>query len=107
MGQELSDRVAIVTGGAAGIGRATAELFVQEGARVVIADVDAARGEAVAADLGDSAVFKRTDVAIADEVQALVDFAVARFGGLHVMFNNAGIGGGVSALLSAHAGEFN
>jgi NAD(P)-dependent dehydrogenase (short-subunit alcohol dehydrogenase family) len=52
MGQELSDRVAIVTGGAGGIGRATAELFVQEGARVVIADLDTARGEAVAAELG-------------------------------------------------------
>ena len=91
MGQELSGRVAIVTGGASGIGRATAELFAQEGARVVIADVDAARGEEVAAKIGDAAAFQRTDVSSADEIQALVDFAVARFGGLHVMFNNAGI----------------
>jgi len=106
MGQELSDRVAIVTGGAGGIGRATAELFVQEGARVVIADVDTARGEAVAADLGDAAAFKRTDVAIADEVQALVDFAVARFGGLHVMFNNAGIGGSFKRFLDDDLSDF-
>ncbi|HXJ35454.1 MAG TPA: SDR family oxidoreductase [Candidatus Eisenbacteria bacterium] len=91
MGQELSGRVAIVTGGANGIGRATVELFVEEGAEVVIADVDAARGEELAARLGAAAAFKRTDVANADEVQELVDFAVARFGGLHVMFNNAGI----------------
>src|SRR5262249_55003618 len=106
MGQELSDRVAIVTGGAGGIGRATAELFVQEGARVVIADVDSARGEAVAADLGDAAAFKRADVAIADEVQALVDFAVARFGGLHVMFNNAGIGGSFKRFLDDDLSDF-
>jgi len=91
MARELSGKVAIVTGGAAGIGRATVELFVEEGAQVVVADVDAARGEEVAAKLGGAAAFKRTDVANADEVQALVDFAVARFGGLHVMFNNAGI----------------
>ena len=91
MGQELSGKVAVVTGGASGIGRATAELFVEEGAKVVIADVDAARGEDVAAKLGAAAAFKQTDVADADEVQELVDFAVARFGGLHVMFNNAGI----------------
>src|SRR5215468_10838257 len=91
MSQELSGRVAIVTGGASGIGRATVELFVEEGARVVIADVDAALGEDVAAKLGEAAAFKRTDVADADQVQELVDFAVARFGGLHVMFNNAGI----------------
>src|SRR5262245_34900706 len=96
MGQELSDRVAIVTGGAGGIGRATAELFVREGAKVVIADVDTARGEAVATELGGAAAFKRTDVASADELQALVDFAVSRFGGLHVMFNNAGISGSMS-----------
>ncbi len=94
MGRELSGKVAIVTGGASGIGRATVELFIEEGAAVVIADVDAARGEDVAAKLGAAAAFKRTDVANAEEVQELVDFAVARFGGLHVMFNNAGISDG-------------
>lgn len=93
MPHELSGKVAIVTGGASGIGRATAELFVEEGARVVIADVDVERGEDVAAKLGEAAVFKRTDVANADEIQDLVDHTVARFAGLHVMFNNAGIPG--------------
>lgn len=89
----MQGKVAIVTGGASGIGRATVELFVEEGARVVVADVDAERGEDLAAKLGEAAVFQRTDVARADEVQALVDRAVAHFGGLHVMFNNAGISG--------------
>ena len=93
MSQELSGKVAIVTGGASGIGRATVELFLQEGAKVVIADVDSARGDALAAQLGSMARFKRADVSNADEVQALIDFAVAEFGGLDVMFNNAGIGG--------------
>ena len=69
MGQELAGKVAIVTGGASGIGRATAELFVAEGARVVVADVDAEQGEALAATLGDAAAFQRTDVADADQVQ--------------------------------------
>jgi len=91
MGQELAGKVAIVTGGASGIGQATVELFVQEGARVVIADVDSARGEALAARLGASAAFQRTDVSNADDVQAAVDLAVSRYGGLHVMFNNAGV----------------
>src|SRR5574341_894167 len=91
MGEELAGKVAVVTGGANGLGRATVELFVEEGAKVVIADVDDARGEELAAQLGGAAAFKRTDVADADEVQELVDFAVARFGGLHVMVNNAGI----------------
>jgi NAD(P)-dependent dehydrogenase (short-subunit alcohol dehydrogenase family) len=96
MGQELAGKVAIITGGANGLGRATAELFVEEGAAVVIADVDVERGEEVAATLGGAAAFTRTDVADAGEIQALVDFAVARFGGLHVMFNNAGISGAMS-----------
>lgn len=91
MGQELAGRVAIVTGGASGLGRATVELFVQEGAEVVIADVDAARGEDLVAELGAAAAFKQTNVANADEVQELVDFTIAQFGGLHIMFNNAGI----------------
>ena len=91
MGNELAGKVAIVTGGASGIGRATVELFVQEGARVVIADVDVARGEELSASLGSEALFRKTDVSSADEVQELVDFAVARFGGLDIMFNNAGI----------------
>ncbi len=91
MGQELAGKVAIVTGGAGGIGRATVELFVREGAKVVIADVDVAAGEQLAAYLGAQALFRRTDVAIADEVQELVDVAVASFGGLDIMFNNAGI----------------
>lgn len=91
MTQELAGKVAIVTGGANGIGRGTVELFVEEGAKVVIADVDAARGEELAAGLGGAVRFKRTDVAKRDDVQALVDFAIAEFGGLHIMFNNAGI----------------
>lgn len=91
----LADRVAIITGGASGLGRASVELFVAQGAKVVIADVNAEQGEALAASLGPSAVFRQTDVAQADEVNALVDFAIDHFGGLHVMFNNAGISGAV------------
>ena len=99
MGQELAGKVAIITGGASGIGRAAAELFVAEGAQVVIADVDVEHGEELAATLGGAAAFQRTDVADADEVQACVDFAVAHFGGLDVMFNNAGIASAFTRLL--------
>jgi NAD(P)-dependent dehydrogenase (short-subunit alcohol dehydrogenase family) len=93
VGQELSGKVAIVTGGAGGIGRATVELFVKEGAKVVFADVNAESGEALAKQLGSAAAFKLTDVSSSDEINALVDFAVTKFGGLNIMFNNAGISG--------------
>jgi NAD(P)-dependent dehydrogenase (short-subunit alcohol dehydrogenase family) len=93
MSNELAGKVAIVTGGAGGIGRGIVQCFVAEGAQVVIADLDAERGERTAAELGASAAFTQTDVARADQVQAAVDFAVAHFGGLDVMCNNAGISG--------------
>src|SRR5262245_36602446 len=73
-----------------------AELFVAEGANVVVADIDA-RGEDLVATLGRAALFKQTDVSNPEQVQALVDFAVARFGGLHVMCNNAGMSGTMAA----------
>ena len=90
--------MAIVTGGASGFGRGMVERFVEEGAQVVIADVDREGGEAFAAELGPAAAFKQTDVADADQIQAAVDFAVERFGGLHVMCNNAGYRRVVQAL---------
>lgn len=91
MSKELAGKVAVITGGASGIGRATVELFVAEGAKVVIADVADAAGEALAKALGDSVVYQHTDVSEPAAMQALVDTAVTRFGGLDVMFNNAGI----------------
>jgi NAD(P)-dependent dehydrogenase (short-subunit alcohol dehydrogenase family) len=91
MGKEFAGKVAIVTGGASGIGRAMAEAFAGEGAKVVVADVDAARGEELAAHLGEDAAFRRTDVSQAEQVTELVEFAVDTFGGLDVMCNNAGI----------------
>jgi NAD(P)-dependent dehydrogenase (short-subunit alcohol dehydrogenase family) len=90
MSNELAGKVAVVTGGASGIGRGIVERFVAEGAKVVIADVQTELGEALAADLGADAVFQRTDVGEQAQVAALVDFAVDAFGGLHVMINNAG-----------------
>jgi NAD(P)-dependent dehydrogenase (short-subunit alcohol dehydrogenase family) len=104
--QELAGKVAIVTGGAGSIGRTTAELFVAEGAKVVIADLDTDEGERVAAGLGDGAAFHQTDVSDVDQVQALVDFAVERFGGLHVMFNNAGIGSPLKRFLPDDLSDF-
>jgi NAD(P)-dependent dehydrogenase (short-subunit alcohol dehydrogenase family) len=91
MSAELDGKVAIVTGGANGIGRTTAEVFVAEGARVVIADVDESAGAEAADALGDAAVFVRTDVGDPESVRNVVASAVERFGSLHVMVNNAGI----------------
>lgn len=93
MGQELSGKVAIVTGGASGIGLAMVERFVEEGAKVVLVDINVAAGQEIAARLGRNAAFQRADVSKRDEIQAAVDFAVSHFGGLHVMCNNAGFPG--------------
>lgn len=72
MDQELAGKVAIVTGGSGGIGRATVELFVDHGAQVVIADVDEGRGDELAKGLGPTTAFRRTDVSDPDEVLSLI-----------------------------------
>ncbi|TFV56960.1 SDR family oxidoreductase [Mycobacterium sp. PS03-16] len=91
MASELDGKVAIVTGGASGIGRGIVERFVAEGAKVVIADVQTELGEALAAESGAAALFRHTDVGQQADVTALVADTVEQFGGLDVMVNNAGI----------------
>jgi NAD(P)-dependent dehydrogenase (short-subunit alcohol dehydrogenase family) len=103
---QLAGKVAIVTGGAGGIGRGIVQAFVDEGAEVVIADRDPERGQALASELGGSTAFKRTDVGEADQVQDLIDFTVHRFGGLQVMCNNAGVGGSRRRFLDDDLGDF-
>ncbi len=97
----VADKVALVTGAASGIGRATALLFAREGARVLVADVDASGGEATCAAIagaGGEARFVRTDVTREAEVAACVRAAVDHFGRLDCAVNNAGITGGGGAI---------
>lgn len=97
----MAGKVAVVTGGAHGIGAGTVRLLHAEGARVVIGDLQADDGERLAAELagaGGDVVFVRTDVSVEADVARLVDTAVERFGRLDVMFNNAGIIGAVGPI---------
>jgi NAD(P)-dependent dehydrogenase (short-subunit alcohol dehydrogenase family) len=86
----LDGKVAVITGGTSGIGEATARRFAAEGARVVIAGRSIERGNALASELGERAFFFRADVMHEAEVAALIDAAVARFGQVDCLFNNAG-----------------
>lgn len=88
----LANKVALVTGAAAGIGEATAELFIKEGAQVVLADRDLDKVSAVAKRLGDNAHAVAADVSKSAQVQAMVAEVVSRFGGLDILVNNAGYG---------------
>ena len=87
----LKDRVALITGGAAGMGKASVRLFISEGARVLLADIDADRGQAVAAEFSDTCVFAQCDHTKPAENDAAVALALEQFGKLDILFNNAGI----------------
>lgn len=87
----LQGKVAVITGGAAGIGKATAEVFAREGAKVIIGDVSEEIGNAVAASLGADAQFNKVDVTNRAEVQQWIEGVVARYGRIDILINNAGI----------------
>jgi len=89
----LAGKVALITGGASGIGDATVRLFVEEGAAVVIGDIQDDRGRTLAAELGPRAAYVHADVSREADVSAAIAETVARFGRLDCLFNNAGYGG--------------
>jgi 3(or 17)beta-hydroxysteroid dehydrogenase len=87
----LDGKVALITGAASGIGASSARLMAYEGAAVVLTDIDAERGRAIAEEIGDRAFFVTHDVTDADQWQAAIAAAVERFDALHVLVNSAGI----------------
>jgi len=87
----LKDRVALITGGAAGIGKATAQRFIEEGARVVICDVNTEAGEAAVGELGPNAAFYQVNVTDRQAVQEWVDTVVEGYGRVDILVNNAGV----------------
>ncbi|MFX1443261.1 MAG: glucose 1-dehydrogenase [Promethearchaeota archaeon] len=89
----LDGKVAVITGGASGIGKASVEIFVAEGAHVVFGDIQDERGNALVDKLGPNALYLHTNVRNESEIKALIDRAIDKFGRLDVMFNNAGFGG--------------
>lgn len=99
---EFNGKVALITGGGSGIGRAAALAFAREGGQIVIGNRNVQRGEETVSmirDAGGTASFKRTDVLVAADIEALVDHAIATYGRLDVAFNNAGIEGDVRPLI--------
>jgi NAD(P)-dependent dehydrogenase (short-subunit alcohol dehydrogenase family) len=94
----LDGKRAVITGAASGIGEATARLFVTEGASVLLADVDTRRGSQLASELGERAAFVPTDVSREPDVDHAVSNCVRVFGGLDVMFNNAGVPGSIGSI---------
>src|SRR5215468_11229112 len=105
MAGRVEGKVALVTGGASGIGRATALTFAREGAKLVVADTNADGGQQtlhMITEQGGEAIFVRTDVSQAVEVQALISTAVETYGGLDCAHNNAGITGAGGGLIAAY-----
>ncbi len=102
----FDEKVVIVTGGASGIGAGTVRRFVEEGASVLIADLDGDGAAALADELGERVASLRTDVSSEGDVAAAVSEAVDLFGGLDIVFNNAGFGGALGPLVEASVEDF-
>ncbi|MEQ1890520.1 MAG: glucose 1-dehydrogenase [Alphaproteobacteria bacterium] len=93
MGDRLQGKVALITGGTSGMGRGTVELFLAEGAKVVVADILDDKGAQMEKDFGPNLAYHHTDVAVEAHVKGAVDLAVKKYGRLDCIFNNAGMGG--------------
>ena len=107
----LENKVALISGAAWGIGRATAQLFAREGAKVVLADIHEGRGreaEQIIRKAGGDALFVKTDVTRMDQVRSLVETAVGHYGRLDILHSNAGaVRYGTTTTLSEEAWDFN
>src|ERR1044071_4058263 len=106
----MNGKVVIITGGASGIGRATAIAFAREGATVVVGDLDKTSGENTVSaikDRGGNAAFMRVDVGMSADVQALVSKAVEQYGGLDCAFNNAGLVGSYAGIVDTPEEDWN
>ncbi|KAG6437208.1 hypothetical protein SASPL_102119 [Salvia splendens] len=103
----LEGKVAIITGGASGFGETTAALFARHGAKVVIADVQDDRGHALCGRIGlpEKVTYVHCDVTRDDDVRSAVDLAVSKYGGLDIMFNNAGIPGNLDFAIADADGD--
>jgi NAD(P)-dependent dehydrogenase (short-subunit alcohol dehydrogenase family) len=102
----IDGKVAAITGGASGIGAGTVRRFVEEGAKVLIADLDEEKGRALAAELGDATAFLRTDVSKEADVAAMIAETTDRFGRIDVLFNNAGFGGALGPVQSTSLEDY-
>jgi NAD(P)-dependent dehydrogenase (short-subunit alcohol dehydrogenase family) len=98
MGNRLEGKIAVITGAASGIGAASARRFVEEGAKVVVADLQTDLGRAVADELGDAARFVECDVTDEAAITGAIEFAIDLWGRLDVMFNNAGVIGAIGPI---------
>jgi NAD(P)-dependent dehydrogenase (short-subunit alcohol dehydrogenase family) len=108
MAETLAGRVALVTGGSTGIGRATAFVFARERAKVVVADINVEDGEKTVGRIngeGGEALFIRTDVSVAAEVQSMVERIVETYGRLDCAFNNAGVMGNITTPTHEYPGQ--
>ncbi|XP_072997230.1 momilactone A synthase-like isoform X1 [Typha latifolia] len=97
----LSGKVAVITGAAGGIGKASATEFIRQGAKVILADIQTQLGESIASQLGSNATFIQCDVTQESQLAAAIDLAVARHGRLDIVFNNAAIAGPVTSSITA------